>query len=97
MSHSKYNKRGHSYNFDSYGADAKRFIIACAGCGKRGFRPSVLEDGFATDLHHKVIRMNLENVLDPLVLNDAGLCEDCEHNIEEHAQPGHGPYGENAG
>ena len=86
MSHSKYVKRGSSYHFESYGADAKRFIIACAGCGRRGFRPSVLDNGFPAKLDRKVIRMNLEEALAPLELDDAGLCAECAEAVEENAQ-----------
>lgn len=86
MSHSKYIKRGDSYHFKSYGADAKRFIVQCAGCGRRGFRPSVLDDGFPVTLHRWVIRKNLEETLEPLELDEAGLCAECAQTVKDHTQ-----------
>ena len=97
MSHSKYVKRGYSYHFDSYGSEAKRFIVVCAGCGKQGFRPSVLEEGFANTLSRKVIRMNLEEALEPLHLNDARLCAECARNVENIAQQGNSDVQVNRG
>jgi len=80
MSHSKMTKKGRSHYLESWNPRAKKFIRACAGCGRRGFDPRVLKEDFPKDAEYSVIRQQLEEVLQPLELDAAGLCVVCaEH------------------
>ena len=46
MSHSKKTKRGSSLYIENWNPRARRFIAVCALCGREGYRPSILEEGF---------------------------------------------------
>ena len=83
MSHSKKTKRGNSLFVESWNPKAKKFINECARCGRRGFSPSILEDGFVhpspnkTDFEHSAIRAELTAILEPLSVDELGRCEMC--------------------
>lgn len=77
MSHSKMTKRGRSQYVDSWNPRAKKFIVGCAACGRTGFQPHILDPEFPQDAEHRFIRESLEKILEPLELDDAGLCAVC--------------------
>ncbi len=80
MSVLAHQKRGQSLYIEHWNSSAKRFVVCCALCGKRGFKPSVLDDGFAISLEKKVIRCALEAHLEPLALDEFDRCDFCaEH------------------
>lgn len=84
MSHSKYTKRGKSLYVEHSNPDAKRFINTCALCGAQGYRPTIDEDGFTSDLIHKVIRAELKRIFSPLPLDNLGRCADCAKIMEKN-------------
>ena len=89
MSHSKMTKRGKSLFVESWNPKAKKFINECVLCGKRGFAPSVLEEGFVhpspneTNFEHHAIRAELSAILSPLALDSLGRCEVCAKNMDK--------------
>jgi len=84
MSHSKMTKRGRSHYVESWNPDAKRFINECKICGKKGFKPSILEDGFWEDYVHRAILCELERTLSPLPLDELGRCETCAKILDKN-------------
>ncbi len=77
MSHSKLTKRGRSHYLEVFNPEAKRFVVQCVLCGTTGFAPGVLAPDFADSPVRKVVVLKLQEVLEPLALNEAGQCEDC--------------------
>jgi hypothetical protein len=93
MSRSKICKRGQSHHIESWNAEAKRFIVQCTCCQRRGFLPSILEPGFADTLRRRVVRSCLQDAMGPLDLNDAGLCAECAEVFEEREDAEQGNAG----
>ena len=60
-----------------FNPEAKRFVVRCGLCSRAGFKPGVLDPGFANSLVRRVIARELQEVLEPLELNEAGHCEVC--------------------
>ena len=56
---------------------AKKYIVTCIYCEKIGFKPSILEEDFATCLERKAIVRELQKTLEPLFLTENGSCEVC--------------------
>ena len=89
MSHSKKTKRGSSLFVESWNAKAKNFINECALCGRRGFSPTILEEGFVhpspnkTDFEHNAIKAELSAILEPLALDELGRCDICAKNMDK--------------
>ncbi len=83
--HSKKTKKGKSLYVESWNPKSKKFINTCALCGKQGYKPSIIEDGFVNisptvkNYEHSAIRNELTAILNPLPLNEHGLCEVCEN------------------
>lgn len=77
MSHSKHTRRGFSYPLDAWGTEAKRYVVGCALCAKKGFNPIALEN---QSLSHWNKR-ELQSILDPLELDSAGLCIECQYSL----------------
>lgn len=87
MSHSKKTKRGRSLYIENWNPRARRFIAVCALCGREGYRPSILEEGFekegvAPDFEHRAIVAELTRVYSPLPLDSLGRCEVCAGNMD---------------
>ena len=87
MSHSKKTKRGRSLYIESWNPRARRFIAVCALCGKEGYRPSILEEGFekeggAPHFEHRAIAAELVKIYPPLPLDPLGRCEACARNMD---------------
>ena len=89
MSHSKKTKRGSSLYVESWNPSAKRFITECVLCGKRGYDPSIEDEGFVRpsegvyDGEHAAIRAELMKILPPLELDELGRCEVCRRLTEK--------------
>ena len=49
MSHSKYNKRGHSLYLDNWNPNAKKYINECSVCGHKGYSPAIEQPDFLSD------------------------------------------------
>ena len=77
MSHSKSTKRGRSQYVEVWNPRAKKFILECSRCGRRGFRAEILTDEFQFDLERQAISRELQRILSPLELDDQGLCSTC--------------------
>jgi hypothetical protein len=77
MSHSKITKRGRSHYVDQWNPRAKRFVVSCGSCGHTGFRPDILQDGFANTLEKQAIVKELQSTLEPLPLDESGRCSVC--------------------
>ena len=77
MSHSKRRGQGRSYYLEQVNPSARRYIVSCAACDRVGFAPEVLSSSFTTSRLHQVIREELERLLRPLPLDDAGRCQAC--------------------
>ena len=88
MSHSKKTKRGRSLYIESWNPRARRFIAVCALCGKEGYRPSILEEGFekeggAPHFEHRAIVAELMKIYSPLPLDSLGRCEVCAASMDK--------------
>ena len=83
MSHSKKTKKGKSLYVEKWNPSAKKFISACAVCGKQGYNPSIEEEGFlhpsegVTNYEHRAIYAEITAIYSPLPLDSLGRCEDC--------------------
>lgn len=81
MSHSKYNKRGHSLYLDNWNPNAKKYINECKICGYKGYSPAIEQPDFLSekDKHplNKVIYKELTKTLSLLELDEFGRCETC--------------------
>lgn len=77
MSHSKFNRRGHSLYIENWNPYAKKFINVCILCGKKGYRPSIKEEGFCNTSEKKAIFAELTSTYKEMGLDELGRCEDC--------------------
>ena len=77
MSHSKKTKRGRSLYIENWNPYAKKFINVCKVCGRRGYRPSIEDDGFCSDAMYAAIYDELKSTLQSLSLDELGRCEVC--------------------
>jgi hypothetical protein len=59
-------------------------VLACAGCGAEGYDPKIQDPGFREDLQRKIVLIELVKSMDPLYLNAAGLCKDCQSMMLKH-------------
>ena len=85
MSHSKYNKRGHSLYLDHWNPNAKKYINECSVCGYKGYSPAIEEPDFLSEREkepsvfslNKAIYKELTNTFSMLELDEYGRCETC--------------------
>ena len=86
MSHSKYNKRGHSlYLDDNWNPNAKKYINECKICGYKGYSPAIEQPDFLSNSDkdpftfsiNKAIYEELTKTLSVLELDEYGRCKDC--------------------
>ena len=77
MSHSQLTKRGRSQYVEVWNPRAKLFIHSCGLCGRIGFSPGILDEGFADTYEKQAIRSSLQSVLEPLHLDEQGRCAIC--------------------
>lgn len=83
MSHSKTTKRGKSLYVNEWNPSAKKYVTTCRLCGKQGYNPSIEAEGFihpsnqVTNFEHRAIYAELTKVLQPLLLDALGRCEQC--------------------
>lgn len=88
MSHSKPSKRGSSLYIEKWNPAAKKHVNTCGICGKQGFNPSILEEGFVhpsvnqTDYVHSAMQAELTRAMEPLALDELGRCEVCARIME---------------
>ncbi len=83
MSHSKFRKRGKSLYIDSWNPGAKKYIVACIQCGAKGYKPSISETDFDNSIERKAVKAELMSGLEPLSLDEGGLCEHCSDVINK--------------
>lgn len=85
MSHSKYNKRGHSLYLDSWNPNAKKYINECKICGHKGYSPAIEQPDFLSDRGkdpfvfavNKAIYEELTKTFSLLELDELGRCKNC--------------------
>jgi hypothetical protein len=87
MSHSKKTKRGRSLYLDTWHREGRRFVVSCALCGREGYAPSILEEGFEKEggranHEHAAVAAELMRIYSPLPLDDLGRCEVCARNMD---------------
>ncbi len=93
MSHSKYNKRGHSLYLESFNPHAKKYINTCRICGYKGYSPAIMQPDFLSDRDkeplvfavNKAIYEELTKTLSVLELDAFGRCKDCAR-IQDNMQ-----------
>jgi hypothetical protein len=83
MSHSKVTKRGRSHYVEAWNPRAKKFIVTCSLCGRVGYSPTIMDDGFADTLEKKAIRSELTRIHEPLSLDAEGRCEKCSERAND--------------
>lgn len=84
MSHSKKIKRGYSLYVEKWNPYAKKFIVTCKLCGRRGYSPTIEEDGFCVDAEYAAILYELKRTLNKLQLDELGRCETCARIQDEN-------------
>jgi hypothetical protein len=72
MSQSKEKERGKSNYLDDFNPAARRHVVACISCGKRGSNPATLENETNPYIVQEISRM-----FEPLSLDDSGVCDVC--------------------
>ena len=85
MSHSKYNKRGHSLYLDNWNPEANKYINECKICGYKGYTPAIEHPNFLSDSDkapftfsiNKAIYEELTKTFSVLELDEYGRCKDC--------------------
>jgi len=85
MSHSKYNKRGHSFYLENWNPNAKKYINECKICGYKGYSPAIEQPDFLTERDkdpgvfslNKSIYKELTKTFSLLELDEFGRCETC--------------------
>ena len=78
MSHSKFRKNGKSLYIDNWNPSAQKYIHSCYLCGRKGYKPAIVEQDFLNSLERKSIYEELTKMFDsPLQLDSLGRCEDC--------------------
>ena len=91
MSHSKYNKRGHSLYLDNWNPNAKKYINECSVCGHKGYSPAIEQPDFLSDTDkdpftfsvNKAIYEELTKTFSALELDELGRCETCARIQDE--------------
>lgn len=89
MSHSKCNRRGHSFYVESRNPAAKKYINACLLCGTQGYSPALDAPDFDDDNVRRIIHAELSRTMKPLPLDRLGRCDVCaaRQDASEAAAP----------
>ncbi len=83
MSHGKMTKRGKSYYLDSWNPEAKKYIVTCALCGKRGYSPAIEGVDFCDTLGNTPVYNELKKTLSKMEVDEWGRCAVCAKIQEE--------------
>ena len=91
MSHSKKTKRGKSLYLDTWHREGRRFVVTCALCGREGYSPSILEEGFEKEGNvakheHSAVAAELMRIYKPLPLDALGRCEVCARAMDRRKE-----------
>ncbi len=83
MSHSKHTRRGNSYSLDAWNSHAKRYVVACAICGRKGIDPR----GLMSPSLSEWVKRELLAVGEPLELDAGGNCIECSQAVAGASSP----------
>ena len=62
---------------DAWAGEAKRYVRGCALCGRKGFDPVAI----ASQSLPAWVKRELQAILTPLKVDQAGHCEDCRDTL----------------
>ncbi len=86
MSHSKKRGQSKSLYLDSWNPAAKKYLVACGVCGKKGYKPTVAEFKTSESRRERMIFKELDRLFDLLDLSKAGICRECCKQVSDASQ-----------